>query len=56
MRLPCIYLAEGGSTSSRASQPIPDAIQRRASADIARTAQGRVSPVTPPGSATMPHQ
>ena len=25
-------------------------------ADIARTAQGRVSPVTPPGSATMPHQ
>ena len=48
----------GGSTctSSRASQPMPDAIQRRASADIARTAHGRVMPVTAAGSATMPHQ
>lgn len=48
----------GGSAcvSSRASQPVPDAIQRRASADIARTAQGGVMPVTPAGSATMPHQ
>lgn len=45
-----------GCASSCASQPTPDAIQRRARADNARTAQGWVNPVTPPGSTTMPHQ